>query len=147
MNLRRQIELRALDLAMAEKVMGWTPWDGRNVYAGPLGVTAFCEFDDGGQIIIYRETHDTGNPYWPSNNSQRWSPAQKIDDAFEIVEHMRSKGLRVVMFGEKNNWTVQIDGPLAEREKFVIELETAETLPEAICLTARKVFTESTVDA
>ena len=58
---------REMDAAIAEKVMGWHPWDGESDYDGPLPM--FAVYDETLGLAVYKTMDDPDFYFAPSTDN------------------------------------------------------------------------------
>jgi|ERR1043165_4103033 hypothetical protein len=129
----KELSGRLLDIAIAERVMRWPRRDrddDRNYED-----TYFSAYNDGGQIVVFRGGSQ--------RSAERWSPAQNIEAAMQVVERMWESGWQVEMVnGHKlhthiadnvSSWYVRFINNENDMNNWSAE---ADTLPLAICRAA-----------
>lgn len=80
-------DLRELDIRVAKEVMRWPEWTGDGDWHGADGQTFFRDWGDYGQITVYWNGLDAC--------SSEWTPAQRIDHAFDVEDHIAELALRL----------------------------------------------------
>lgn len=112
---------RALDAAVAERVMGWVRCLGPDLVAGPgseliewWGVAQ----QEGTQAVVA---------------CRDWQPYENIADAWRVVEKLvtHNRHFIDVRYNSTNDWTCVIDDDSEDRVAV-----SAPTAPEAICRAA-----------
>lgn len=121
----------ALDVMVAEKVMGWKRWSCVNNADGSYSDSACCRgfADERGKVRFYTFKA----VIYP--NDPAWSPSREISAAFEVVEKMKELGHGIEVCWTGNTWYVRIDAmePVDEPPPM--------TAPLAICLAALQCVT------
>lgn len=126
-----QLSGRDLDLAVAERVMGWRLLDRQAMGWNPNG----------------RDVWATGNLENPTY--QRFMPSESIEAAMLVVEKMRERGWRVgLSCSEAAEWAqwltefIKVERADAGAYKNQLYLAEAKSLPEAICRAALSAMEE-----
>jgi len=108
------------------EAMGWHEWTGEDDYSGPLPM--FRDWDEGGMLAVYTN-EETGDVEF------YWNPAERIADAWVLVEKMR-----------ENGWTISWDwddtghAVILKRWRHGwegVDVTLCPTFPRAICEAVR----------
>src|ERR1041385_8335833 len=99
----KELSGRELDIAIAERVMRWPRRDRDD--DRDYEDTYFSAYNDGGQIVVFRGGSQ--------RSAERWSPAQNIEAAMQVVEKMREQHWCISImnqFHKGPQWFVSFEG-------------------------------------
>jgi hypothetical protein len=125
---REQLEAgRTLDILIAERVFGWTRWDGKGDWDGPDDVTFFLADEDHLAVYGPREEEPSGYAAFSEN----------IEDAWEVVERLKKAFDLKLLCILDEGWEVSVYTKFWDNSD-PVAVECAESAPLAICLAALK---------
>lgn len=119
----KELSGRELDIAIAQRVMQWPRRDRDD--DRDYEDTYFSAYNDGGQIVVFRGGSQ--------RSAERWSPAQNIEAAMQVVEKMRERDYSIQINGYRR-WGVTF--VLESVEEPTVRPCGSKSLPEAICRAA-----------
>src|ERR1041385_4645627 len=106
----KELSGRELDIAIAERVMRWPRRDRDD--DRDYEDTYFSAYNDGGQIVVFRGGSQ--------RSAERWSPAQNIEAAMQVVEKTRERGVwtQIQTFAHTTQVRVEMGVPSSECQEW-----------------------------
>lgn len=113
-----------LDVALAERVMGW-----RVAQSGRGSTVAFTRDEFEHEQILA-----TDHPW----ETVTWSPRTSLSDAWMLVEALRKRFRGVEVLGRKDGYCCLIEAGTNDVDEHYVGEADADSAPRAICLAAAR---------